>query len=91
MIFEILVCVVFNSLAGILLTVEPTPEMVTFAVVLCIPWLGCDTLTTAEPLVVLSGFADNVLEGTASLTKVTVPVFVVSKEARLSLNFKSCS
>ena len=78
MIFEILVCVVLNSLAGILLSVEPTPEMVTFAFVLCIPWLGCDTLTTFELLVVLNGFAANVLVDTASLTRVTDPVVEVS-------------
>ena len=89
--FEILVCVLLNALAAILLIVVPTPEMVTFELVLCIPWLGWVTLTTAEPLVVLNGFAASVLLATASLTNVTEPVLVVVNLALLILNFKSCS
>ena len=55
-----------------------TPEIVTLFDVPCIPWFGWKTLTTPEPLIVLNGFALNVLVGNASLANETVPVVWVN-------------
>ena len=87
-ILEILVCVVLISLAGILF-VAVAPDMVTLLVVPCIPWFGCLTLITAEPLVVCKAFAPNCLVGVESFTSVNVPVLVTSNTALFNWNFIS--
>ena len=69
---------------------EASPDIVTFADVLCIPWFGQCIVIVVEPLVVEIGFVlGNNLVGSSSFTRLTVPIVLVVNEQAFNLNLTS--